>query len=81
MELLEQILRTEHIGWEKTDADSYTIEDIGGDIYRTEDGIHFVHGNREVVVKEDDPDMKSWIYAYINGFDEFEAFEREKKGA
>lgn len=52
----------------------FYVLDIDGRIYEDNDHIYFLHGNCEVDIAYDDPNVAEYIRKYLDGFDEFEEY-------
>lgn len=58
---------------------AFYILDVDGRIYEDNDRIYFLHGNCEVDIAYDDPNVVKYIRKYLDGFDEFEAYIIRRK--
>ena len=71
---IKEILKELKIEYKEIDQKNIYIEDIDGDIFELDNFIYFVHGNTEPRIEKNNPQLKEWVVAYLNGFDEFDNF-------
>ena len=75
------ILDEMKIPYTKDGEDTYILEDVGGQITDDGDYLYIYYSTTAVKIRKDDPELRPYIEAYMEGADEFMAFvyNREHK--